>query len=333
MKHNFSLAKHVCVLGGGLAGTSAAWALKQAGHIPTIIAPHGLADGASGNDCGLYNPRFSRTYSDRAKFYNTAFTAFYQFLLTQNAHDTGWMNNGTLYIIRNDTMKTMYHNMVDTWGWETDNARIVTALEASTLAGIDIKRDALWLPQAGSVNPKKLCALYARDIKVCQETPDMSEFDAIIIASGLAALKIPGLAALPLEPVRGQIITARATKLSSTLKTNVCYGGYMTPVGLSGAHTIGATFTQGDTSLDMRITDTAEILDKMNLHLGPLITSDQIIGARVGVRVTTSDHRPLIGRGPDVIGLPPLYLSLAHESHGILSTFLAAKHMAALITS
>jgi tRNA 5-methylaminomethyl-2-thiouridine biosynthesis bifunctional protein len=325
--------QRVVILGGGLAGTSAAWALKQAGHTPTIIAPYGLADGASGNPRGLYNPRFSPKFTDNARFFSTAFAAFYQFLSAHSPTDTGWTQNGALHLIRSDDTSAKLRGMVDTWEWESDHARIINAHDASTIAGIKIPYDSLWLPHAGSVSPKKLCALYPHDIDIRPDTPDLTNFDAVIVASGLAALNFPGLEALPLRPVRGQIITSHATAQSTPLKTNICYGGYITPADEIGTHVIGATFTRGDTKTDPRNTDTSDIISNMTTYVGPLVTPDNVIAARAGIRVTTPDHRPLTGRGPDTPNLPPIYLSLAHGSHGILSTFLAARHIASTIGS
>jgi tRNA 5-methylaminomethyl-2-thiouridine biosynthesis bifunctional protein len=325
-------AQRIAVLGGGLAGTSAAYTLKQAGHTPTIIAPHGIADGASGNVRGLYNPRFSAKFTDTSHFFSTAFVAFHQFLSTQNLADTGWTQNGALHLIRNDDTSAKFRGMVHTWGWGPDYAQIIDAQVASDIAGIPITLDALWLPNAGSVSPQKLCSLYSRDIDVRADTPDLTQFDGIIIASGLAALTFPGLDALPLRPVRGQIIMTRSTEKSAKIKTNICYGGYLTPMDQNGTHTVGATFTRDDANTDLRAEDTTDIIYKMTAHLGPIIGPDLVITARAGVRVTTPDHRPIIERGPDIPNLPPVYLSLAHGSHGILSTFLAARQITNMIS-
>lgn len=62
--------KRIAIIGGGLAGTSCAYVLKQYGFEPVIYeAGDKLAYGASGNEVGLYNPRFSK----KEVFYLTFF--------------------------------------------------------------------------------------------------------------------------------------------------------------------------------------------------------------------------------------------------------------------
>ena len=64
----------VAIIGAGLAGTALAYVLKQGGAEPVIYEASGnIASGASGNDVGLYNPRFTAEQGPEQAFYSDAF--------------------------------------------------------------------------------------------------------------------------------------------------------------------------------------------------------------------------------------------------------------------
>ncbi len=320
--------QRVAILGGGLAGTATAWALKQNGHHPVIIAPGGLHDQASGNARGLYNPRLSASFSGGAPFYAAAFAQFIAFLRAHDPAATGWSATGALHLLRSDEMIAKADGVVNAWGWgAAGQAMIVDAAVASERAGIPLALPALWLPTSGSVDPRALCRLYANDIEIRPDLPDT--YDTVVVANGWGAAAHPALTSLPLRAVRGQIQTVRATPISLGLKTHLCYGGYITPADETG-HVMGATFTRDDTGLDIRTVDQDQILSVAATHTGLVFTAGDVIAARAGLRVTTPDHQPVIGMvaGQEI----PMYVSTAHGSHGLLSTHLAGTQIAALVS-
>lgn len=91
------------------------------------------------------------------------------------------------------------------------------------------------------------------------------------------------------------------------------------------------TFTRDDTGVDIRAGDTNDILINAANHTGLMFDMVCVTSARAGVRVTTPDHFPLVGRvdtGSDLSA----YVSLAHGSHGLLSTHSAALMIARAIS-
>ena len=66
-------AARVAIIGGGIAGASAAHELALAGLQPTIFDAHGLASGASGNPAGLIMPRLDADDTPIARFFTSAY--------------------------------------------------------------------------------------------------------------------------------------------------------------------------------------------------------------------------------------------------------------------
>ena len=64
----------IAITGAGLAGSALGYVLKQAGLEPIIYeANASVADGASGNLTGLYNPRFAAEWTPQSRYYSKAF--------------------------------------------------------------------------------------------------------------------------------------------------------------------------------------------------------------------------------------------------------------------
>jgi tRNA 5-methylaminomethyl-2-thiouridine biosynthesis bifunctional protein len=312
----------VHIYGGGLAACAATQAVLNAGHQAIVIAPHGLADGASGNIRGLYNPRLLPPHTPAGAFYTASFAAMNALLdRLQGPQGINAWRVGALHLLRNDAVADKAHKMLAGDAWRPDDAAILDAAAASDRARLSLSTPALWLPHSGSVDPRALCAWYARDADVVVAPPP-GDPDAVIIATAWAAREHPALRHLPLRPVRGQVTQIRATPSSRDIQTHLCFGGYLTPADQNGVHMLGATFDRDDFSTDLRAQDHDRNLAGLAAHVPTDHTAAAIMGGRAGVRVTTPDHAPLIGRIQSPSG-PPLFITLAHGSHGILSSLMA----------
>jgi tRNA 5-methylaminomethyl-2-thiouridine biosynthesis bifunctional protein len=308
----------VAVIGAGLAGTAAAWALQQAGAEPIIYeAGPEIAPGASGNPVGLYNPRLSAERSFYSDAFGFALKAFEQ------VRDTDWNPCGALHLMTDDTRAKRFTEAVKNWGWGRDDMRIVTRQEASGIAGVTVNHDALWLARSGTISPKKLCAAYAAKIPLRLNSPitDLKsvQADAIIVAAGMSSKN------LPLKPVRGQVTQVKATALTSQLKTNLCYGGYFSPAK-RGEHTIGATFQRWLDHDQIIGDDDYDNIQKLVRVAPNLAEGLEVTGQRAAVRTTSPDHFPVIGHLYDNV-----YVSTAHGSHGVVSSIAGGHILANMI--
>lgn len=310
----------VAIIGAGLAGTACAYMLKQRNvDVEIYEAGDSIAPGASGNEVGLYNPRLSA----EPGFYKDAFEVALKTF--PKLGDVDWNPCGALHLMTDEKRALRYTKMVESWDWPPDDVRVVSAAEASRLAGIDLKYDALWLGQSGYVSPRKLCEAYAKDVTVHFNTPvdDFSRLaaDVVILACGFGVQKFFDLG---LQQVRGQITQVKENSRSQGLQCTLGYGGYIAPA-VRGVHNIGATFQRWLSHSDIVAQDDTDNLAKLGevVDLGAF----EVTGHRASVRTTSKDHFPVIGAVRDT-----LYVSTGHGSHGILSSLAGAHLLAAQIT-
>lgn len=340
----------VAIIGGGLAGCALAYVLKRAGAEPVIYEAGGeIAPEASGNPVGLYNPRFTAEFGPEAEFYSSAFESVLDVFKTLS--DIDWNPCGALHLINDEKKEKRFAQTVQSW--PVPEMRIVDAAEASEIAGMELSHKALYLPRSGSVSPKRLCAAYVRGVDVQLNTyfptpegggqgggvgflfetsalhPPLNplpmggeKYGALVLACGMGALKF--IPHLPLQSVRGQITLVKASVSSLKLKTNLCYGGYMS-TALDGQHIVGSTFQRWLDHTDQLAQDDQDNLGRLYSHV-PDFSGLEVVGARAAIRTTAEDHFPVVGQVDE-----NLYVSTAHGSHGILSSLMAAEILAAQI--
>lgn len=320
--------KRVAIIGAGLAGTACAYALNQAG-VETVIYEAGdkLAPGASGNEIGLYNPRLSALRSPESEYYSAAFDRALRIFPALS--DVEWNPCGSLHLITDAQRGKKFEQAVQSWGWSPEDMRLVDMAQASEIAGVEMQYGALYLPRAGVVSPRKLCAAYAAGSEIHLNTYVKSiqliEADAVILACGMGIKNFTETENLPLQAARGQITYARATAASAGLKTNLCYGGYFSPV-VNGVHTLGATFQRWLDHSDIITEDDADNIAKLAAVAPDLAAGLVVEDHRAAMRTTSKDHFPLVGPVGE-----NLYVSTGHGSHGILSSLMAAEILTAMI--
>ena len=313
----------IAIIGGGLAGCAAAYVLKQAGHKPIIYeSQNALATKASGNAIGLYNPRFGAEWTPQSQYFAKGFELGLKTFPTLPNID--FDPCGALHLVIDEKKQTRFHKMIKSWPWDTDMMRFVNAHEASEIADIEIEKDCLYLPQSGSVSPKKLCEAYAKDVeRIFNNDIDIEDIKAdVIILANAKALTLAGL-----NHVRGQVTYIEATPQSQKLNCHLCYGGYMSRAQ-NRQHVVGATFQRWLDHDNIIKDDDADNLAKLFEAIPALENEYMITGHRAAIRVTSEDHFPIVGHLRDNI-----YISTAHGSHGILSSLTAAHIINAQIDS
>lgn len=312
----------VNIIGGGLAGCALAYVLRREGAEPVIYeAADHIASGASGNDVGLYNPRFTAEFDAVGQFYSRAFYAALK-VFESFGDAIEWNPCGALHLMNDEKKERRFPKTVKNWGWGEEGMRIVSAQEASEISGVQIPYDCLYLPQSGTVSPKKLCAQYSQGIEFHLNSPvsdiDTLDGDVTVLANGMSCLSFSEASHLPLKAVRGQITYIKQSDKAAPLNTTIGYGGYMTP-SINGLHCVGSTFQRWLDHSDLIEEDNKDNIDKMVKNLPELAGAYDVCGARAGVRTTSKDHFPVVGALDE-----NLYISTAHGSHGILSSLLSA---------
>jgi tRNA 5-methylaminomethyl-2-thiouridine biosynthesis bifunctional protein len=316
----------VGIIGGGLAGTSCAYILKQQG-ISSVIYDKSecLASGASGNSVGLFNPRFSSYRTAEADY----FTAGYSRLVRElkNIPDSIYSQCGSLHLLNNEKKEKRIHLALENWGWPNEYMKLMDANMSSDVAGIKLESDCLYLPQAGFLSPVNLCEYYAKDVelRLGVDVSDLSVIkeDIVILCCGYEAAKFFDL---PIKKVRGQISFLKKSSVTQKINTNLCYGGYITPE-YNGEHILGSTFEHWidhDNVLEEGHMKNIENLEKAI----PVFKQDiNVIGGRASFRSVSKDHFPIVGNVED----SNVLISLAHGSHGVISTITSACLLADII--
>lgn len=329
----------IAILGGGLAGTSCARVLKESGVLPVIFETAGtLAAGASGNERGLYNPRLSTHRTAESDYFTAGFAlAVRMFRRLQAETDIGWTPCGNLHFITDGDRERKLSGAFTSWGWHAAHMSLMDAQAASEAAGVKCTHAALFLPDAGMVSPRALCHAYAKGIEVRLSTAGLQpvvradgwivggeNFDAVILANGIAAAAY----GLPLHTVRGQTTLAIATQASSSLRSGLCFGGYMTPAR-AGFHMIGATFQKWLPDAQINQQDDRDNIERLSRCFPELAATLQPSGSWAALRAVAKDRLPVAGAVP---GHPGLYVSTGHGSHGIVSSLAAAHLIADMMT-
>lgn len=308
----------VGITGGGLAGTACAHALKRRGFAAHIYeAGPKLATGASGNAVGLCNPRFYAQRTQQSDFYAAGYAKAHAEFRSLGMLDSC----GSLHLINTAEKEKRFASMLQYWGWDNAHMRRLNAQQSSEISGIKIEQDTLYMQDSMQVSPAALCAKYADGAPVMFGASGCGDHDAMILASG------PGILSqlsLPLHTVRGQVTMVEANATSQNLKTNLCFGGYVSACR-EGRHMIGSSFQKWLDHTDVLPQDDADNLERLAEHVPALAGEWLVLSSRAGLRVASRDHFPVAGSVP---GRNSVYVSTAHGSHGIISSLICAELLA-----
>lgn len=319
----------VNIIGGGLAGCALANILKEKGADPVIYeASNSLASGASGNDVGLYNPRITAEHDKIGQFYSSAFTEALKVFEKYN-QNIDWNPCGALHLMTDATKEKRFRKMFQNWPNSVIDLRVLSAADASEIAGVRVLNNCLYIEKSGKISPKKLCHEYVKGVEVHLNHPvsDVSLLEGTsVLACGMGVLKFESAKNLPLKSVRGQVSYIGQTEVSKNLKCTLGYGGYIAP-SERGVHCLGSTFQRWLDHTEILPEDDFSNIDKLAKSVPSLKGEYKVFGHRAGVRTTSKDHFPIYEQIDD-----KLFVSTAHGSHGILSTLKAAQHIADLIS-
>lgn len=322
----------IAIIGGGLAGTSCAYVLKQYGFTPVIYeGAASLAAGGSGNEIGFYNPRFSKLRDDLSHFFTSAYAQFIGM-----ARIAGEAINydpcGALHVMNTDEKRERLISVKENWGWHADHVEILESELATHKAGIEIEGQSLFLPDSGSVCPYKLCAYYAQGVEVHlnHEVTNFEDLDAdaVIICTAYQVKNFPVLNWLPVERVRGQITNIHTNDILKNLKCNVHYGGYISRYK-EGFHATGSTFEKWRDETCVREEDNQKNILSLKQNIKILENNDiQPQSGWVGFRTASNDRFPIIGVVPNY---ESVYVSTAFGSHGLLGSLMGAHFLADIL--
>jgi len=305
--------RKVAIVGAGIAGASAAWHLKREGiDVEVYEAASEIAAGASGNSAGILNPKLTVQRGGQSDYY----TAAWAYAL-RNLDVTPC---GSLHLQMDDDKKRRFTGYIENLGWSADHMRLLDSAQASDVAGISLDRPCLFYPQAGYASPAGSVKMLLEDIPVHVNARAIPEADAVIYATAYDAIT-----GLSLQKVRGQVSRVASNDLSAKVRTNICYGGYLTPALGDGNHMCGATFQPWDDDPSIRDEDHARNMSLL-ADAVPCLSGLKVTGGWTGFRASSKDRFPMIGPHKDA------WVSVAHGSHGMISGFMGGAILAAQFT-
>ncbi len=153
--------------------------------------------------------------------------------------------------------------------------------------------------------------------------------EQVVLAAGPWSGRIDGLppgAAVPVRPVKGQILRLRDPAGAGLLRRVLRFrGGYLVPRG-DGRYVLGATVEEQGFGLAPTAGGVYELLRDAR-ELVPGISELEIDELSVGLRPGTPDNAPAIGRG----AVPGLIWATGHYRNGILLAPLTAELVAGVL--
>ncbi len=311
--------KTAVIIGGGLAGCTSARALAERGWQVTLIERHTqLAQEASGNPQGVLYAKLSHKQGAQAEFNLSALQfalAFYQ---------SRWQKIGAgcgvLQLAHCESERQLHEQLRERFAQAGPLVEFVSAEQASDIASVSLQQPGLYFPQAGWINPRRLCedlvnhpAIHLVNhthavqlqrvqdqwqIRTAQGEPIIQTAVAVI-ANARDAKQFVQTGELPIKSIRGQITYLPVTAASQSLATVICSEGYIAPAE-EARHCTGATFNLNDEEQHLRAADHQTNLDNLRAPLGDVYKSwetlnlDQLQG-RVAFRCSLPDYLPLVG--------------------------------------
>ncbi|MBB3330698.1 tRNA 5-methylaminomethyl-2-thiouridine biosynthesis bifunctional protein [Halomonas campaniensis] len=372
--------RHVAVIGAGIAGASAAAALARRGIAVTLIDRF---DRASLGETHLQGALYVKLAVDtnlQSRTYLAGLLHSRRWLERLDPEQRLWRPSGVLQLALSEREQARQARFLSNHPLPESVVRGLDAEAASAVAGIEVPGPALDYPCAAWVRPLSLCTHLAATSGVAFRQGEVTALerdadgwrlgladgeglraDQVVVAGASEAAGFAQTAALPLQPVRGQVSQLAVPEVAPTLGRVVCAGGYVPPAA-DGVLNFGATFAPGETDPAAREADHAANLAELARGLPAFVEALRAAGAdlsparltgRVGVRAASPDKSPYAGpvpdaeawredyaalardatRVPDITGRhhEGLWISAAHGSRGLASAPLCAELIASMI--
>jgi tRNA 5-methylaminomethyl-2-thiouridine biosynthesis bifunctional protein len=335
-----SSEKCALIIGGGLAGCHSARALAERGWQVKILERHSaLAQEGSGNPQGVLYAKLSPLDETQAAF-NLA-SLQYALHFYRPLWETIGDKCGVLQLAYKSSEADLHELLNAKFAHASELVEFVSPETASQLAGISLTQSGLFFPQAGWIDPRKLCSHLVDHPNIQVEynfqvnqlnhvenswlvesnKGDMQTAPVLIIASAKDALSFEQPNHLPTKSIRGQVTFIPEKSTTATLKTVVCAEGYISPAHESVFCT-GATFNLNDTETAIRTRDNQTNLDNLREHV-PTFEMDANaadLAGRVAFRCSLPDYLPCVGGLPLVDKLVEDFAPLRKNARAGITT-------------
>ena len=361
---------HALVIGAGLAGCAAVWALAEQGWSSTLIERHPrIADEASGNPAGLFHGIVNAQDGVHARFNRAAAMEAHGAVQAALERGVAGRASGLLRIETTLDLAAM-RALLRRLALPPDYVQALDADAASARAGIALVWPCWYYPEGGWVHPAGLARSFLEragpraelrfgtEAHRLERSPSgwrvldargalIAAASCVVLANAGDALRLLGMPDWPIDSSRGQISIAPAARLESLagLRVPIAGLGYLLPA-CDRAMMFGATAQRGD--LDPAVRDADHVLNLaqlVRLAGHAIALQPEELTGRTAWRCSAADRLPVIGAVPDseahgarldqprfVPRLPGLYVFTALGSRGITWSALGARVLASCVT-
>ncbi|WP_351078428.1 FAD-dependent 5-carboxymethylaminomethyl-2-thiouridine(34) oxidoreductase MnmC [Shewanella sp. CAL98-MNA-CIBAN-0140] len=321
----------IAIIGGGIASASLALSLAERGKDVVIYCKDDtLGQGASGNKQGAIYPLLTPENDSLSQFFQQAF--LYSRRRIQALIDDGYYIGhdwcGVLHTGFDLRSQTRLDKIIHGQAWPSEIAFAVNPIQATQLAKVDINKSGFYYPLGGWACPFELAQasiakaqtltkvriLYNSDIHSLEshssgwqlfsaENKHIATHDQVIIASGEQLTRYKQTKNLQITGFRGQVSHVPSQGELAQLNTVICANGYLTPQH-NQLHCVGASYVKNPQHLDFCPLEQHENSLKMQQSFPnsnwPHDINVSNNDARIGVRMVSRDHFPVMGCAPDV---------------------------------
>ena len=318
--------RRAVVVGAGLAGCAAAWALAEQGWSSSIFERRAsIAAEASGNPAGLFHGVVHAHDGVHARFIRAAALEAKKAVDVAIEHHAVRGEARGLLRLESTLDPAAMTTLLARLGLPPAYVQAVDAAAASAIAGMALAQPAWFYPGGGWVEPGGLSRAFLEragsdasvqtgiDVHTLRPAPSgwqllgaagalIDEAEIVVLANAADATRLLGAAATPMQAVRGQISLlppAHAHRLPLP-NVPIAGGGYLLPRVDSRA-VFGSTSQPGDMDGSVRRADHDSNLAQLARLLGaqPDVNVNQLEG-RTAWRAVTPDRLPLVGAVPEL---------------------------------
>ena len=331
------------VLGAGLAGAHAAFALARRGVAVTVLEAASVAGGGSSNLQGVTYTRLSHQHNPLTDFSLAGFgfaTDHYETLLRDGALTADQDIGLGGYVQLHEADETLAY-LSEVLPLAPAFAQVLSATELAALTGLTPRCGGIHYQRGGWLAPQAVCrALLAHPLISLQGdcgplslSPDrdglwraidaqgtvLAEADTAVLATAHAVLQQPELEWLPLTAIRGQTTHLPTPPQLAQLSVTLCDQGYLPPAR-ADLHCLGASFGPGDAGTDERDAEHAHNIDMMKTALPglDLPAPDGGWQGHVAHRCNSNDYLPVAGPVPVLEAFNRRFERLRHDRKRVI---------------
>lgn len=315
--------RRALIVGAGLAGCAAAWALAEQGWETRVLERREqLAAEASGNPAGLFHGIVNADDGVHARFNRAAsFAAHAAVEVAIGVHGAAGSTAGLLRLEHDSSLDTM-HATLARLGLPPDYVRALDRMAVATLCGVAVPSPAWFYPTAGWVDPAALARSFIEragaaatvrhgvDVHAMRRVDDRWEVldnagrvidsaPVLVLANAAAATRLLPTLHLPLDAVRGQLSWMAAPDApEATTRLPIAGAGYLLPPS-NGRIVFGATSESNDPDPAVRAEDHRFNLAQLEQLIGqPCRVDPSRLGGRTAWRCVAPDRLPVVGAAP-----------------------------------